>query len=298
VAERSIHAPENAALWSEAIAAIAASPHYGGLRLTPQLGLVPIGPDPDSGLWEFAHLATGEPARRGADRKLVLRPEMGLVLVLLPGGRVPVAANASDRQDASLTGIDLDPFFLSKYEMTQAQWSRIRGWERSGRAERTPSLMPASDLSWDDCQVALQGNAGWLRLPSEAQWEYGCRATTTTTWWPGDRAEDLRGVANIDFDTDDSSVGGPQAIGALRANRFGLHDVHGNIWEWCQDAYGNFARRTGDGLRDEAGAALRVSRGGDCWAGAAGARSSDRYGRPPAYRAVGIGLRPARGITP
>jgi formylglycine-generating enzyme required for sulfatase activity len=304
VAERSVHSPENAALWSEAIEAIATSERYRGVRwpsgdrLTPQLGLVPIGPDPDSGLWEFAHLATGEPARRGADRKLVLRPEVGLVLVLLAGGRVPVAANASDRQDASLTEIDLDPFFLSKYEMTQAQWSRIRGWERSGRAERTPSLMPASDLSWDDCQVALQGNAGWLRLPSEAQWEFGCRATTTTTWWPGDRAEDLLGVAHLAFDREDNSAGGAQAIGALRANPFGLHDVHGNLWEWCQDALGSSARRTGDGLRDEAGAANRVGRGGAFWNGAANARSSLRSGSAPDNRDGARGLRPARGITP
>jgi|GEM_PF-1876040 len=288
--------------WAEAIAAVTSSEHYRGSawpggRLTPQLGLLPIGPDPDSGLWEFAHLATGRPAQRDpATRRIVLDPEMGLVLVLLPGGRVPVAANESDNQLVSLTEVDLDPFCASKYEMTVAQWTRIGGFQR-GHREESAALDPATDLSWDDCQVALP-RTGWLRLPSEAQWEYGCRAGSKTTWWPSDNAEDLRDAANIDFTPDDQSYGGRKPIGERRGNTFGLHDVHGNAWEWCQDGGDDGQRRSGDGLLDVPDAALRVSRGGRNWYGAAFAPSSSRSGGTPDYRFVDYGLRPARGITP
>jgi formylglycine-generating enzyme required for sulfatase activity len=213
--------------------------------------------------------------------------------VLLPGGRVPVAANASDKQDASLTEVDVDPFFLSKYEMTQEQWRRIEGWEWPDRK----ALMPATGMSWDDCQVAL-ARVDWLRLSTEAQWEYGCRARTTSTWWPGDDPETLRGVANIDLVRDDRPSGAVQAIGRLLANPFGLLDVHGNVLEWCQDAHYGSARRNGDGLKDYAAAALLVFRGGGYWDEAEYARSSLQLLYAPDSRSVGRGLRPARGITP
>jgi serine/threonine protein kinase len=87
IQDRSVSAPQSAKLWSEAIAAIAKSEKYGGLKLTPQLGLVPIGEDPDSHLWEFAHLQTGEPAHRDKDGTLMLTENMGLVFVLIPGGK-------------------------------------------------------------------------------------------------------------------------------------------------------------------------------------------------------------------
>jgi serine/threonine protein kinase/formylglycine-generating enzyme required for sulfatase activity len=289
VARMSVHSPESAALWSEAIAAITTSPHYGGLRLTPQLGLVPIGPDPATGLWEFAHLATGEPARRGAEGKIVLEPEMGVVLVLLPGGRVPVADSADQKQSEQLTRIDLDPFFLSKYEMTEGQWNRIGGRQR-GRGEVAESLLPAKDLLWDDCQMALV-RGGWLRLPSEAQWEYGCRAGTTTPWWTGSDAESLKWAAHI-------GTGGVQPTGQLLPNPFGLHDVHGNLCEWCGDAFLARGGRQGDGLRDEPGVGYRPCRGGASSSGAGSARSSQVRGGPPDNRFGDVGLRPARDITP
>jgi tRNA A-37 threonylcarbamoyl transferase component Bud32 len=90
VAERCVSTPEAQAQWRQAIEAIGRSEKYGGLRLTPQLELLPLGPDPDSGLWEFTHLATGDPAVRGSDGELLLKPETGIVFVLIPSGRVPV----------------------------------------------------------------------------------------------------------------------------------------------------------------------------------------------------------------
>ncbi|MGH7152000.1 MAG: hypothetical protein ACREIU_14945, partial [Planctomycetota bacterium] len=89
IEERSLDGPEAKARWGGAIASIrdrAQCPMYGGLEIEPQVGLLPIGRDPRSGLWEFAHLQTEEPGERGAGGKVVLKEETGLVLVLLPGG--------------------------------------------------------------------------------------------------------------------------------------------------------------------------------------------------------------------
>ncbi|MBL8862837.1 MAG: SUMF1/EgtB/PvdO family nonheme iron enzyme, partial [Planctomycetes bacterium] len=297
----SVEEESAARAWSEAIEAISKGERYRGTKwpndkpLTPQIGLVPIGADPQSGLWEFAHLATGKPARRDpASGWIQLDPQMGLVLVLLPGGRVPVASSADQEQDASLTVVDLDPFFVSKYEMTAAQWTRIDGWRRRGHV--SAPLQPTSGVSWDDCQIALMRNAGWLRLPTEAQWEYGCRAGTSSSWWTGDDVQELRGVANIRFVN--APFRGSQGVGGLRANDFGLHDVHGNVWEWCADAWVNGTRRAGDGLLDVPDAEYRVYRGGARRGEAEDARSSGRNGYTPDGRGGAYGLRPARGITP
>ncbi|MBL8860812.1 MAG: SUMF1/EgtB/PvdO family nonheme iron enzyme, partial [Planctomycetes bacterium] len=300
-AQASVLEPAAVRAWREAIDAIASSDRYrgviwpGGDRLTPQVGIVPIGPDPDSGLWEFSHLMSGTRAMRGTEGRVRITESTGIIFVLLPGGQVPIAANQADRQEPSLTSVALDPFFLSKFELTDAQWRRIGGWYWLDLAGRGP-LYPKTGVSWDDCRDVLS-RTGWLRLPSEAQWEYGCRAETTTTWWTGDRPEDLRGVANSSFSIRKTVSLLP--IGSLRPNRFGLHDVHGNVWEWCQDMWADSVkRRAGDGVWDPPSAGSRVMRGGGHIGGASDARSSYRIGQAPDQRNGVLGLRPARGITP
>src|SRR5262245_66256570 len=107
-------------------------PRYEGLELAPQLGLLPLGQDPESGLWEFADLQTGDPPERGSHGKLDLKTGFGLVFVLLPGGNFWMGAQNADpvkpnfdphaQIDEALHQVRLSPFFLSKYEMTQGQW--------------------------------------------------------------------------------------------------------------------------------------------------------------------------------
>ena len=176
-------------------------------------------------------------------------------------------------------------------------------------------LQPVTNVSWVDCNSAIRR---WgLRLPSEAQWEYGCRGGTASVYWSGNAKEDLEGIANL-ADEYARENGAPPSwqyetgardgcvshapIGSLRGNRFGLHDVHGNVVEWCLDGfassfYGKSPELDPVNPLPEVGSGQRVSRGGCFYFSAIRARSAYRYNYSPAIATVGLGLRPARVIT-
>ena len=303
-------AGEHAQRWDEALPAIHAA--YPGLELTPQMGLVPIGPDPASDLWEFAHLMTGEAATRAPDGRLVLTAQTGVVLVLLPGGSFWMGAQPDDatarQHDPMARGgkggegpvhkVRLSPFLISKYELTQAQWQRLTGHNPSMvQADGDTARHPVEQVSWWDASTCM-GRAG-LALPSEAQWEYAARAGTQTPWSTGEAPGALIGAANLLHDDD---LKGPAEVGILAPNGFGLHDVHGNVWEWCRDAFadGDFYSRSPEldpvcVLDEDVGGASfsRSYRGGAFKNLPFIARSSHRTFRVPTWAGGNIGLRPA-----
>ena len=318
--------------WNEAIASIAdrsACPQYNGLRITGQLGLVPIGQDPDSGLWEFWHVQTGTPPQRDENGRLLPTEETGLVFVLIPGGTFWMGAQSTDRtgqnydplaqpDESPVHMVKLDAYFLSKYELTQGQWRRITGSNPSARGpgyERGNQMAtlqhPVEGVSWKDC-VAMLKTLGLL-LPTEAQWENGCRAGTDSPWWTGTEISDLDQAGNL-ADQAGKAIGpgtwkyepglndgfGFHApVGRLQANAFGLHDVIGNILEWCLDDYGNYsiAARPGDGRREVTGTSIRVGRGGAFGAMSVLARSARRGWIQWDNRSDHFGARPARFIS-
>jgi formylglycine-generating enzyme required for sulfatase activity len=316
--------------WERARLQITGSALYPGLSdFPPQLGLVPLDPDPDSGMWEFAHLQSGTvPKRDPSTGRLLLTGDTGIVLVFLPGGTFTMGAQSDDPSapqfdphavppEGSPHDVTLQPFFLSKYEMTQGQWLRITGENPGGyRAVEDapePLLHPVEQVTWDECnRVMIQLG---LALPTEAQWEYGCRGGTSTTWWTGDRRDLLEGATNLadqaaaawgaqwtaiqDWPQLDDGYGFHAPVGSYRANAFGLHDVHGNVWEWCRDwfvTYDGRPPREGDGLRGIFPALTQIHRGGSFGLAAAMARSAHRSSAAPGFRDAGVGLRPSRAL--
>jgi formylglycine-generating enzyme required for sulfatase activity/serine/threonine protein kinase len=332
--EHTVGGPFASKRWEEAIGSIrdpSQCPPYGGLEIEPQFGLLPIGRDPASGLWEFAHLETGEPAERGTDGKLVLKEGTGLVFVLIPGGTFRMGAQATDpdgpnydplakADNGPVHEVELSPYFLSKFEVTQDQWRRFAGRNPSTYTpgghlgdKVTTGLHPVEQVSWNDAATVLSRLA--LALPTEAQWEHAARAGTSTVWWTGDEAESLQGAANLrdafckrnggsptwqydEWLDDGYTVHAP--VGSYRANAFGLHDMIGNVWELCRDGYARYDRRVrpGDGERQDCDMRSRMIRGGSFHANASVAHSAGRKDVTPEYRDFNIGLRPARGLDP
>jgi formylglycine-generating enzyme required for sulfatase activity len=289
--------------WANAIETIsdrAQSPRYKGLAIRPQLGLVPLGPDPKSGLWEFAHLASGEIPTRASDGTLQLLPESGIVLVLVPPGefmmgsetsREAIGFDPSARADEEPRHeVSVEPCFIAKYELTRAQWSRSVG--ESG-VDRAVALLPVSEVSWPEADESLQGLA--LMLPTEEQWEFAARADTTTRWSCGDGPGSLRDHANGARSVGEHLPGGRafeevKAVGAINPNPFGLHDVHGNVAEWTASAYAP----SYDADAPSGPGALRVTRGGSCANSADELRSAARAAVAPRNASPLIGVRAAR----
>ncbi len=222
-------------------------------------------------------------------------------------------------KEGPIQTVTLDPFFISKYEMTQGQWLRFTGtnpsfWNPRRHAfdgKKISLLNPVDTVSWDDCNVVL-----WrlgLVIPTEAQWEYSARAGTQTIWWTGNDKESLHGTVNL---ADSALKRNPGAgdlenyeswlddgyithapVGNFRPNAFGLHDTGGNVAEWCRDVYEWYGRgflKKNDGEQLGLSVRERTFRGGSFEDTAFRARSAFRYGADPDEKGPVGGVRPAR----
>jgi formylglycine-generating enzyme required for sulfatase activity len=343
IEELSTNHPNAQHSWPDVRAAIARNPSYADCRMDLSvenvLGLAPIGENPVTGLWEFYHLRSawdGESDPREIsipthdfDGSIPVTEEAGIVFVLLPGGKVTLGSQNTDpdgpnydRQaddDEVLHEVTLSPFFLARHEMTQAQWERLWSGDESlrqpsrykegdfpGNVHRITRVHPVEQVSWPMCNTLLTQHG--LVLPTEAQWEYGCRGGTTTAWWvPEDQLQDVANVADALVQEHTSWVSESwrdghivhAPVGSFEANPFGLFDVHGNLWEWCREMYGAYGdERDGDGLREAETTLVRVNRGGSFGNLASYARSAKRSSDSPSFRLSGLGLRPARMLEP
>ena len=176
-------------------------------------------------------------------------------------------------------------FWLGKYEVTQGQWSSVMGetpWSGEDYVQENPSH-PAVYISWPDVQEfigrlnAAAGEAVY-RLPSEAEWEYACRAGTQTRWSFGDDASQLGDYAWYRANAWDVGEDYAHAVGTKLPNAWGLYDMHGNVWEWVQDRYGSHYYNSSPRV-DPPGPSSgshRVIRGGNFGHGASDLRSAAR----------------------
>ena len=233
---------------------------------------------------------------------------------------------ALERGDVPVHEVEISAgFWLGKYEVTQEQWGTIMGtmpWRDEDNADKelvqSNSSHPAVYISWNDAQELIQrlnSAAGEevYRLPTEAEWEYACRAGTSTLWSFGNEEGAFSTLWHYDNDkvsfphyawyrdnTLDRNEKYAHAVGQHRPNAWGLHDMHGNVWEWVQDWYNiDYYERSPrvDPLGPTSSPIVdgvmhgRVMRGGDFTAPVIYLRSASRWAHAPDARSCCVGVR-------
>lgn len=182
-------------------------------------------------------------------------------------------------------------FYLGKYLVTQAQWEKTMISSPSG--SKGPDL-PVEKVSWDDCQAFLKKLGTGARLPTEAEWEYACRAGTTTALNSGKALTSTEArCPNLDEVAwyRENSGGKTHPVGQKQPNGWGLYDMHGNVWEWCSDWYGSYPTGEGTNPQGVQSGSRRVLRGGGWYYCASYCRAACRYDFWPKGATEYIGFR-------
>jgi formylglycine-generating enzyme required for sulfatase activity len=241
---------------------------------------------------------------------------IGMKLALIPAGAFPMGSTDSDPDALSDEKPQhrvriTQPFYLGVTEVTQGQYQAVMS-ENPSQFKGSDDL-PVEQVSWLDAvrfcnklsdregrnpyyridgnTVALAGGDGY-RLPTEAEWEYACRAGTTTRFSFGDDEKELGRFAWYDANSNRRT----HPVGERQPNAFGLYDMHGNVWEWCWDGYDSayYKQSPANDPQGPGLAAYRVYRGGGWSLWPRYARSAHRNGNNPVYRYDYLGLRLAR----
>ena len=263
-----------------------------------------------------APVVVPKPNTPNTPARLAFEPEM----VPIPAGSFLMGSPAEEPERKDREGpqhqVQIPAFALGKYEVTFEQWDACvtgggcahrpadQGWGRGTR--------PVTNVSWDDAQEYVK----WLstrtgkhyRLPSEAEWEYAVRAGTTTPFSTGNCI--ITTQANYDGNYDYAGCGAKtgvylvktQPVGSYPANRWGLYDMHGNVWEWVQDCWHDSytgAPKEGSAWLDVCGTSgRRVLRGGSWIVYPQDLRSANRLELGTGFRYHLLGFRVARTLTP
>ena len=234
--------------------------------------------------------------------------QAGIVLRLIPAGTFMMGGPLTEfgrYDDEVLHQVTLTKqFYCGKFEVTQDQWQRVAG-DNPSKFRDVGGDAPVEQVNWDECQAFLTklcqiegAPEGTYRFLTEAEWEYACRAGTAAAFHYGDHLDSQ--AANFDGNYPyGAGCTGPYrattvSVGSFRPNAWGLHDMHGNVWEWCQDWYGSYPSSS---VSDPLGPHLgdrRVRRGGSWHGYGMCCRSARRRVLTPTLRYFNVGLRVAR----
>ena len=251
----------------------------------------------------------GEIIERPQEQAEVMQENLGngviLEMVLIPGGSFLMGSpnTEANRRNAESPQhqVTLQPFFMSKYPITQEQYQIIMGKNSSHfKGAKRPVEMVTWYEATEFCEKLSEKTGKIYRLPSESQWEYACRAGTTTPFYFGETiTSDL-----VNYNGNYSYRNTPQGIyreetinvGSFPPNAFGLYDMHGNVREWCQDVWHdnyNHAPTDGTAWESRQNNNLRLLRGGAWYDLPKYCRCADRVRNKPNYQVNGIGFRVA-----
>lgn len=185
-----------------------------------------------------------------------LENSVGMILVPIPSGEFPMGTPMPKNKKPGPLKPELPqhrvtiskPFYISAYEVTQGQYEAVMGerpWDGQPLTETGPHFA-ASYISWEKavafCEQLSKQEGKTYRLPTEAEWEYACRAGSTTRFGFGDDAAELPRFAWFDQNAYKKRGQYPHAVGRKLPNAWGLYDMHGNVWEWCSDWYAGYGQ--------------------------------------------------------
>ena len=250
----------------------------------------------------FQLLALLHPAKAQAPKEIT--NSIGMKLVLIPKGTFMMGSPESEeRRDKNETQHEVTiskDYYLGVYEVTQAQYEKVMGKNPSrfqgAKVGNENADLAVENGSWDDAvefckklsDLPEEKKAGRMyRLPTEAEWEYACRAGSKTAY----SFDDEEGLLPEYGWFSRNSSRRTHTVGLLEPNAWGLHDMHGNVWEWCSDWYEEYPKGAVSDPTGPKEGSYRVLRGG-CWNDeAAYCRSAFRIRLDPSYRSNILGFR-------
>jgi len=232
---------------------------------------------------------------------------IGMELVLIPKGKFTMGSPASEEgryenETEHEVTISKD-YYLGVTEVTQGQYEKVIGvnpsfWQKRVIRKSDSSMYPVEQVTWEDAvefckelsDLPEEKKAGRVyRLPTEAEWEYACRAGSKSAYSFGESSKSLGNYAWFG----ENSNAWTHSVGEKKANAWGLYDMHGNVWEWCSDWYGDYPNgAVSDPVGPRKGS-VRVLRGGSWVLVAALCRSANRNWRDPSHRNDSLGFRVA-----
>jgi len=239
----------------------------------------------------------------------VYKNSLGMEFILIPAGTFimgsPLNEPYRDKREIQHKVSISNPFYIQTTEVTLAQWRALMGKKLFGR-RKGPGNMPVLKVSWHDCMDfirKLNALSEWsYRLPTEAEWEYACRAGSSTAYSWGNTINcrkalygnnSLKSTECLDYvKSKGLAIDQPAPVKSYTPNSWGLYDMHGNVWEWCQDWYGDYTISAKINPLGPDSGNMRVRRGGSWFKYGYSCRSANRnYGHPGSrYKTTGFRL--------
>ena len=226
----------------------------------------------------------------------MVEPKSGIELLRIPGGELRMGSDEEDDDARPVHGVRVSPFWMARYEVTREQYERFMTETGHAKpAQWTNKLLAASSsqpvvgVTWDDALQFCRWAGG--RLPTEAEWEFAARGTTTRRYpWGDEEPDPTRASFHLDV-----GFGSTRPVGTAQegASPFGIMDLAGNVFEWCSDWYGSryYAESPKENPPGPPSGEQRVMRGGAWISMPDACRSAARAKYPPASRSTLVGFR-------